>query len=107
MFGWTIAFLVVALIAAAIGFGVLAGTAFAAAKSYSWQPCLRFLFRHSRFSHAECLSPVFRPKKPGRNAMKISFRIWNQAGAGRLFGVLSTGHLLREIWHERNPHKQG
>ena len=32
MFGWTIAFLVIALIAAALGFGVLAGTAFAAAK---------------------------------------------------------------------------
>jgi uncharacterized membrane protein YtjA (UPF0391 family) len=32
MFGWTIAFLVIALIAAALSFGVLAGTAFAAAK---------------------------------------------------------------------------
>ena len=32
MFGWAIAFLVIALIAAALGFGVIAGTAFAAAK---------------------------------------------------------------------------
>jgi len=32
MFGWAITFLVVALIAAALGFGVIAGTAFAAAK---------------------------------------------------------------------------
>jgi uncharacterized membrane protein YtjA (UPF0391 family) len=32
MFGWAIAFLIIALIASALGFGVVAGTAFAAAK---------------------------------------------------------------------------
>jgi uncharacterized membrane protein YtjA (UPF0391 family) len=32
MFGWAITFLVIALIAGALGFGVIAGTAFAAAK---------------------------------------------------------------------------
>ena len=32
MFGWAIAFLVIALIAGALGFGVVAGTAFSAAK---------------------------------------------------------------------------
>ena len=32
MFGWAIAFLIVALIAGLLGFGVVAGTAFAAAK---------------------------------------------------------------------------
>ncbi|HZZ22357.1 MAG TPA: DUF1328 domain-containing protein [Roseiarcus sp.] len=32
MFGWAIAFLVIALIAAPLGFGVVAGTAFAGAK---------------------------------------------------------------------------
>jgi uncharacterized membrane protein YtjA (UPF0391 family) len=32
MFGWAIAFLIIALIAGALGFGVVAGTAFAAAK---------------------------------------------------------------------------
>jgi uncharacterized membrane protein YtjA (UPF0391 family) len=32
MFGWTIIFLVIALIAGALGFGIVAGTAFAAAK---------------------------------------------------------------------------
>jgi uncharacterized membrane protein YtjA (UPF0391 family) len=32
MFGWAIAFLIVALIAGALGFGVISGTAFAAAK---------------------------------------------------------------------------
>jgi uncharacterized membrane protein YtjA (UPF0391 family) len=32
MFSWAIAFLVTALIAGALGFGVVAGTAFAAAK---------------------------------------------------------------------------
>jgi len=32
MFGWAIAFLVTALIAGLLGFGVVAGTAFAAAK---------------------------------------------------------------------------
>jgi uncharacterized membrane protein YtjA (UPF0391 family) len=32
MFGWAIAFLVIALIAGALGFGVVAGTAFAAAE---------------------------------------------------------------------------
>jgi uncharacterized membrane protein YtjA (UPF0391 family) len=32
MFGWAITFLVIALIAGALGFGVVAGTAFAAAK---------------------------------------------------------------------------
>jgi len=32
MFSWAIVFLVIALIAAALGFGVIAGTAFAAAK---------------------------------------------------------------------------
>jgi uncharacterized membrane protein YtjA (UPF0391 family) len=32
MFGWAIVFLVIALIAGALGFGVVAGTAFAAAK---------------------------------------------------------------------------
>ncbi len=31
MFGWAIAFLIIALIAGALGFGVVAGTAFAAA----------------------------------------------------------------------------
>ena len=32
MFGWAIGFLVIALIAGLLGFGVVAGTAFAAAK---------------------------------------------------------------------------
>jgi len=32
VFGWAITFLVIALIAGALGFGVVAGTAFAAAK---------------------------------------------------------------------------
>jgi uncharacterized membrane protein YtjA (UPF0391 family) len=32
MFSWAIAFLVIALIAGALGFGIVAGTAFAAAK---------------------------------------------------------------------------
>ncbi len=32
MFGWAIAFLIITLIAGALGFGVVAGTAFAAAK---------------------------------------------------------------------------
>ena len=32
MLGWAIAFLIIALIAGALGFGVVAGTAFAAAK---------------------------------------------------------------------------
>ena len=32
MFGWAITFLVIALIAGALGFGIVAGTAFAAAK---------------------------------------------------------------------------
>ena len=32
MFGWAIAFLVIALIAGLLGFGIVAGTAFAAAK---------------------------------------------------------------------------
>jgi uncharacterized membrane protein YtjA (UPF0391 family) len=32
MFGWAITFLVIALIAGLLGFGVVAGTAFAAAK---------------------------------------------------------------------------
>jgi uncharacterized membrane protein YtjA (UPF0391 family) len=32
MFGWAIGFLVIALIAGALGFGIVAGTAFAAAK---------------------------------------------------------------------------
>ena len=32
MFGWAIAFLVIALIAGALGFGAVAGTAFAAAE---------------------------------------------------------------------------
>ena len=32
MFGWAITFLVIALLAGALGFGVVAGTAFAAAK---------------------------------------------------------------------------
>ena len=32
MFGWALAFLVIALVAAALGFGGLAGTAIAAAK---------------------------------------------------------------------------
>jgi uncharacterized membrane protein YtjA (UPF0391 family) len=32
MFGWAITFLIIALIAGAFGFGVVAGTAFAAAK---------------------------------------------------------------------------
>ena len=32
MFGWAITFLIIALIAGALGFGLVAGTAFAAAK---------------------------------------------------------------------------
>ncbi len=32
MFGWAIVFLIIALIAGALGFGVVAGTAYAAAK---------------------------------------------------------------------------
>jgi uncharacterized membrane protein YtjA (UPF0391 family) len=32
MFGWAITFLIIALIAGALGFGIVAGTAFAAAK---------------------------------------------------------------------------
>ena len=32
MFGWAVSFLIIALIAAALGFGALAGTAMAAAK---------------------------------------------------------------------------
>ena len=32
MFGWAIGFLIIALIAGALGFGVVAGTAFVAAK---------------------------------------------------------------------------
>jgi uncharacterized membrane protein YtjA (UPF0391 family) len=43
MLGWTIAFLVIALIAGALGFGVLAGTAFAAAKIIFVLALLAFL----------------------------------------------------------------
>ena len=43
MFSWAIAFLVIALIAAALGFGGVAGTAIVAAKLiYSWWPSSRF-----------------------------------------------------------------
>jgi uncharacterized membrane protein YtjA (UPF0391 family) len=43
MLGWAIAFLVIALIAGALGFGVLAGTAFAAAKIIFVLALLAFL----------------------------------------------------------------
>jgi uncharacterized membrane protein YtjA (UPF0391 family) len=43
MLGWAIAFLVIALIAGALGFGVLAGTAFAAAKIIFVMALLAFL----------------------------------------------------------------
>lgn len=43
MFSWAIAFLVIALIAGALGFGVVAGTAFAAAKIIFVVALLAFL----------------------------------------------------------------
>jgi uncharacterized membrane protein YtjA (UPF0391 family) len=43
MLGWAMAFLMVALIAGALGFGVLAGTAFAAAKIIFVLALLAFL----------------------------------------------------------------
>ena len=43
MLGWAVAFLVIALIAGALGFGVLAGTAFAAAKIIFVLALLAFL----------------------------------------------------------------
>ena len=43
MLGWAIAFLVIALIAGALGSGVLAGTAFAVAKSIFVLALLAFL----------------------------------------------------------------
>jgi uncharacterized membrane protein YtjA (UPF0391 family) len=43
MFGWAIAFLIIALIAGALGFGVVAGTAFAAAKVIFVVALLAFL----------------------------------------------------------------
>ena len=43
MFSWAIAFLVIALIAAALGFGVVSGTAFAAAKIIFIVTLLAFL----------------------------------------------------------------
>jgi len=43
MFGWAIAFLIIALIAGALGFGVVAGTAFAAAKIVFVVALLAFL----------------------------------------------------------------
>jgi uncharacterized membrane protein YtjA (UPF0391 family) len=43
MFGWAIAFLIIALIAGALGFGVVAGTAFAAAKIIFVVALLAFL----------------------------------------------------------------
>jgi uncharacterized membrane protein YtjA (UPF0391 family) len=43
MFSWAIASLVIALIAAALGFGVVAGTAFAAAKIIFIVALLAFL----------------------------------------------------------------
>ncbi len=43
MLGWAITFLVIALIAGALGFGVVAGTAFAAAKVVFVVALLAFL----------------------------------------------------------------
>jgi uncharacterized membrane protein YtjA (UPF0391 family) len=43
MFGWAIAFLIIALIAGVVGFGVVAGTAFAAAKIIFVVALLAFL----------------------------------------------------------------
>jgi uncharacterized membrane protein YtjA (UPF0391 family) len=43
MFGWAIGFLIIALIAGALGFGVVAGTAFAAAKIVFVVALLAFL----------------------------------------------------------------
>ena len=43
MFGWVITFLIIALIAGALGFGVVAGTAFAAAKIVFVVALLAFL----------------------------------------------------------------
>ena len=89
MFGWAIAFLVIALIAVALGFGVVAGTALADAK---------IIFVDETGSHLAT-------KNRNRNifpTMEPSEALGVSRGC-----VLSTGHLLREIWHERNPHKQG
>ena len=43
MFGWAITFLVIALIAGLLGFGLVAGTAFAAAKIIFVDALLAFL----------------------------------------------------------------
>ena len=43
MFGWAIAFLIIALIAGALGSGVVAGTAFAAAKIIFFVALVAFL----------------------------------------------------------------
>lgn len=43
MFGWAIAFLIIAVIAGALGFGVVAGTAFAVAKIIFVVALLAFL----------------------------------------------------------------
>ena len=43
MFGWAIAFLIIALLAGALGFGVIAGTAIAAAKIIFVVALLAFL----------------------------------------------------------------
>jgi len=43
MFGWAITFLIIALIAGALGFGIVAGTAFAAAKIVFVVALLAFL----------------------------------------------------------------
>ena len=43
MFGWAITFLVIALIAGLLGFGIVAGTAFAAAKIVFVVALLAFL----------------------------------------------------------------
>jgi uncharacterized membrane protein YtjA (UPF0391 family) len=43
MFGWAITFLVIALIAGLLGFGVIAGTAFAAAKAVFVVALIAFL----------------------------------------------------------------
>ena len=43
MFGWAFAFLIIALIAGALGFGIVAGTAFAAAKFIFIVALLAFL----------------------------------------------------------------
>ena len=44
MFGWAITFFIIALIAGLLGFGVVAGTAFAAAKIVFVVALIAFLF---------------------------------------------------------------